>query len=104
VQYQRARQQQRRDQISQQVQQFESQMSAMRSQVSAFQRRQAAQADQVSSWGKTLTGLTPTTDPLNGATRDVWTGPNSGYWIDGLGNVANSNLSPGAGWRPLQPQ
>lgn len=104
LQYQRARQQQRLQQLSQQVQAFESQMSAMRNQVSAFQRRQSAQADQVSSWGKTLTGLTPTTDPLNGATRDVWTGPNSGYWIDGQGNVANSNLSPGAGWRPLQAQ
>lgn len=104
VQYQRARQQQRMQQLSQQVQAFENQMSAMRSQVSAFQRRQSAQADQASSWGKTLTGLTPTTDPLNGATRDVWTGPNSGYWIDGQGNVANSSLSPGAGWHPLQPQ
>lgn len=104
LQYQRARQQQRMQQLSQQIQAFESQMSAMRSQVSAFQRRQSAQADQVTSWGKTLTGLTPTTDPLNGATRDVWTGPNSGYWIDGQGNVANSNLSPGAGWRPLQAQ
>ena len=104
LQYQRARQQQRIQQLSQQVQAFENQMSAMRSQVSAFQRRQSAQADQVTSWGKTLTGLTPTTDPLKGSTRDVWTGPHSGYWIDGQGNVINSNLSPGAGWRPLQAQ
>jgi hypothetical protein len=104
VQYQRARQQQRMAQLSQQVQAFESQMSAMRSQVSAFQRRQAAQAAQVTSWGNTLTGLTPTTDPLNGATRNVWTGPNSGYWMDGLGNVVNANASPGAGWRSLQVQ
>jgi hypothetical protein len=101
LEYQRARQQQRRTQLAQQVQAFENQMSSMRNQVSAFQRRQAAQA---ASWGNMLTGITPTTDPLNGATRDVWTGPKSGYWINGLGEVSNSNDSPGAGWRPLQPQ
>jgi hypothetical protein len=50
-----------------------------------------------SSWGNTLTGITPTVDPLNGTTRNVWTGPNSGYWINGLGEVVNSNISPGAG-------
>jgi hypothetical protein len=104
VQYQRARQQQRTMVLSQQVQQFEAQMRSMRSQVNAFERRQGAQAAQVTSWGNTLTGITPTTDPLNGTTRDVWTGPKSGYWMNGLGEVMNSNVSPGAGWHPLQAQ
>jgi hypothetical protein len=104
VQYQRARQQQRTMVLSQQVQQFEAQMSSRRDQVNAFGRRQGAQAAQVTSWGNTLTGITPTTDPLNGTTRDVWTGPKSGYWMNGLGEVMNSNVSPGAGWHPLQAQ
>jgi hypothetical protein len=104
LEYQRARQQQRRLALSQQVQAFEGQMSAMRNQVSAFQRRQSAQAAQVTSWGNILTGITPTIDPLNGTTRNVWTGPGSGYWINGQGDVVNSNVSPGAGWRNPQPQ
>jgi len=103
VQYQHARQQQRMVALSQQVQAFENQMSAMRGQISAFERRQAAQASQVSSWGNTLTGITATTDPLNGATRDVWTGPNSGYWMNGVGGgcerqrVARGGMAAAAG-------
>lgn len=104
LQYQRNRQQQRNLDLSQQVHEFEARMRNMRSQMEAFQRRQSAQAAQVSSWANTLTGITPTTDPLNGTTRDVWTGPKSGYWMNGLGEVMNSNVSPGAGWHPLQPQ
>jgi hypothetical protein len=104
LEYQRARQQQRRTELSQQVQEFETRMRGMRSQMDAFERRQSAQAAQVTSWGNTLTGITPTTDPLNGTTRDVWTGPKSGYWMNSSGQVMNSNISPGAGWRPLQPQ
>jgi hypothetical protein len=104
LEYQRARQLQRTMALSQQVQEFEAQMRTLRNQVNAFERRQGAQASQVNSWGNTLTGITPTTDPLNGTTRDVWTGPKSGYWMNGLGEVMNSNLSPGAGWHPLQPQ
>jgi hypothetical protein len=99
--YQRARQQQRMRELSQQVAQFEMKMQAMRNQVSSFERQQSRQADQVASWGKTLTGLTPTIDPL-GNPRDVWTGPKNGYWTNGTGQVVNSDISPGAGWQPMQ--
>jgi hypothetical protein len=103
-QYQMARQRQRMAELGQQVQQFEAKMQGMRNQVNAFERHQAAQAAQAESWGNTLTGLTPTVDPLSNETRLVWTGPNNGYWINGQGTVVNSNVSPGAGFHELQPQ
>ena len=103
-QYQVARQKQRMAELGQQVQQFEAKMQGMRDQVNAFERHQAAQAAQVESFTNTLTGLTPTVDPLNGSTRLVWTGPNNGYWINGQGTVVNSNLSPGPGFHQLNPQ
>jgi hypothetical protein len=100
--YQQARQQQRRRDLSQQVAQFEMKMQSMRNQVGAFERQQAKQAGQVESFGNTLTGLTPTIDPL-GNPRTVFTGSKNGYWIDANGRVVNSDLSPGAGWRELKP-
>lgn len=103
LQYQVARQRRRVQALGQQVQQFELRMQSMRSQVSAFEHQQNAQADQVASFGNVLTGITPTVDPLNGETRDVWTGPRSGYWKNGQGTVVNSDTSPGAGFHPLQP-
>lgn len=102
LQYQRARQQQRMNELGQQVQQFEERMHAMQNQVNDFERRQSAQAAQVQSFGNTLTGIQPTTDPL-GNERDVWIGPNSNYWTNSTGTVINSNLSPGAGWQQLKP-
>jgi hypothetical protein len=104
LQYQVERQRQRRAALTQQVRQFESSMQAMRNQVSAFERQQNAQARQVESFGNILTGITPTIDPLNGETKNVWTGPKSGYWINGQGTVVNSNLSPGAGFHQLTPE
>jgi hypothetical protein len=104
LQYQIARQRERRKQLAQQIVEFEGKMQAMRNQVGAFQRQQAAQARQVEGFTNILNGITPTIDPLSGETRNVWTGPKSGYWINGQGTVVNSNLSPGAGFRPLQPQ
>ncbi len=102
--YQVERQRQRRAALTQQVRQFEASMQAMRNQVSAFARQQNAQARQVESFTNILTGITPTIDPLSGETRNVWTGPKSGYWVNGQGTVVNSNLSPGAGFHPLTPQ
>jgi len=101
--YQRARQEQRRRAISQQVAQFEMKMQSMKNQVNAFERQQARQASQVTSFGNILTGITPTLDPL-GNPRDVWTGPKSGYWTNGTGQVINSDVSPGAGWQAMHPQ
>lgn len=103
IEYQKARQQARRREISQQVAQFEMKMHAMQDQVSRFERRQAGQASQVTAWGNVLTGITPTTDPF-GNPRDVWTGSKSGYWVNGTGRVVNSDTSPGPGWQPLTPK
>jgi len=99
--YQRERQEARRRALAQQVAQFEMRMLAMQGQVAAFERGQARQSGQAESWGNILTGLTPTTDPL-GNPRSVWTGSKDGYWIDGKGNVLNSNSSPGPGWQRLK--
>jgi hypothetical protein len=101
-QYQQLRQQGRLQQLQAQVQQFEAQMQAMQNQVNAFERRQAAQGAQVQSFTNALNGITPTTDPLTGEQRDVWTGPNANYWVNGQGVVVNSTNAPAAGWRQLQ--
>lgn len=100
--YQRARQQARLRQLSQQVAQFEMRMQAMQNQVSGYLRGQARQAAQVEAFGNILTGITPTIDPL-GNPHNVSTGPKNGYWINGRGDVVNSNTSPGPGWQQLQP-
>jgi len=102
LQYQRARQQGRMQALGQQVQQFQARMQGMRNQVSAFQRGQNAQAAQVNEWSNMLTGVTPTTDPLTGTSRTVWTGPRSSNWTNGRGDVRNSDLAPGGGWRQLR--
>jgi len=100
--YQRARQQQRLRELSQQVAQFELKMQSMRNQVSGFERQQAKQAAQVESVGNILTGVTKTVDPL-GNPRTVDTGPKGEYWTNGQGRVVNSDSSPGAGWTELKP-
>lgn len=101
MQYQRLRQQGRIQVIQQQVRQFEAQMHTMQDQVNAFERHQAAQADQVQGFTNAMIGVTPTTDPLTGEQRDVWTGTKSNYWANGLGQVLNSTDAPGAGWHQL---
>jgi hypothetical protein len=99
--YQQARQAQRRREISAQVAEFEMKMQAMRDQVHSFQQRQSQQAHQVEQFTNALNGITPTIDPL-GNPRDVWTGTKSRYWQNGMGQVINSDVSPGAGWREMQ--
>jgi hypothetical protein len=103
LQYQQARQQNRLQQLAQKVQQFESQMQAMRDQVNSFENKMSAQASQVQGFDNALVGVTPTVDPLTGESREVWTGSQSGYWADGMGNVVNSATAPaGGGWHQLQ--
>jgi hypothetical protein len=102
LEYQKLRQQGRIQAIQQQVRQFEAQMQAMQNQVNAFERHQAAQGDQVKEFDNALIGVTPTTDPLTGEQRDVWTGTKANYWVNGLGQVINSTDAPAAGWRQLQ--
>jgi hypothetical protein len=98
LQYQRARQQERWDDLGQQVRQFESKMQAMRNQVSSFERRQQAQADQVTSFTQALRGVTPTIDPFTGEAKEVWTGQSSNYWENGRGDVVNSVNAPQGNW------
>lgn len=102
MQYQQMRQQQRRTQINAQVQQFEAQMHAMQNQVNAFERHQAMQANQVEGFTNALVGLTPTTDPLTGENRLVWTGTKDNYWANGLGQVVNSTNAPSSAYHQLQ--
>jgi hypothetical protein len=102
LQYQRVRQQGRINELQNQVQQFTARMQAMQNQVNAFERRQNAEAAQVEGFTNALIGITPTTDPLTGENRQVWTGPKSNYWVNGLGQVVNSTSAPAAGWRQLQ--
>ena len=98
IQYQRARQQQRIQELAQQVRQFESQMQAMRNQVASFEKRQQAQADQVTGFTQALRGVTPTIDPFTGEAREVWTGQSSNYWENGRGDVVNSVNAPQGNW------
>ncbi len=65
--------------------------SSMSQQVSGFEAQQSAQAAQVHSWGNILTGITDATDPLTGQQLQVWTGPGSNYYINGLGQTYNGN-------------
>jgi hypothetical protein len=102
LEYQRVRQQGRMMQLQAQMQQFAAKMQAMQNQVNAFERRQNAQAAQVEGFTNVLNGVTPTTDPLTGENRQVWTGPKANYWVNGLGQVVNSTNAPAAGWRQLQ--
>lgn len=101
LQYQRARQQQRMQELAQQVRQFEGQMQTMRNQVASFERHQQAQADQVTGFTQALRGVTPTIDPFTGEAREVWTGQSSNYWQNGRGDVVNSVNAPQGNWRQM---
>lgn len=96
--YQRKRQQGRVIILQQQVQQFEAKMRAMQQQVNAFEAHQSAQAAQVESFTDVLNGVTPTTNPLTGESRKVWTGTQDNYWQNGQGQVVNSHDSPGSSY------
>lgn len=83
-------------QFMQQMQVYHQQReAAMNAQVAGFERRQAAQAAQVSGFCDTLTGLTNLRDPQTGTTFQVFSGPKSSYYTNGLGQTVNSNVSPG---------
>lgn len=104
LQYQRMRQQRRRDELGQQVQQFEARMHSMQNQVNAFERHQAAFQGQVDQFSNALNGLTPTTDPLTGENRMVWTGTKDNYWANGLGQVVNSHDKPSSSYYQILPK
>jgi hypothetical protein len=72
--------------------------AAMDSQVAGFESRMASQAQQVTDFGETLTGIQDATDPLTGEKLQVWTGPQSNYYRNGQGVVINSAVAPGPGF------
>ena len=73
--------------------------AAMNQQVAGYYAKQNAQAQQVSSWGQTLTGLEDIRDPNTGNKYEVFTGPKANQYINDAGTIVNSNLSPGPGYR-----
>jgi len=67
-----------------------------------YRQWSASMSKQGQSFSDALNGRTLTVDPSTGQQREVWTGTGSTRWVDGLGNVVSSNLSPGASFRALQ--
>jgi L-amino acid N-acyltransferase YncA len=64
-----------------------------------YEKWSSSMARQGQSFSDVLNGHTLTVDPSTGQQREVWTGTGSTRWIDGLGNVVSSNLSPGTSFR-----
>jgi hypothetical protein len=90
-------------QFMQQMQAYHQQReAAMNQQVAGFEARQQAQADQVTSFGNTLTGLTNLYDPQTGTQFQVFSGPNSKYYMNGAGVKINSNIDPGNGFYQVE--
>ncbi len=76
--------------------------SSMSQQAAGFERQQNASQAQSSKWGETLTGLQDAHDPQTGQNFQVWTGPNSNYYINGLGDKRNANSLPAPGYHQLE--
>jgi BMFP domain-containing protein YqiC len=76
--------------------------AAMNQQVAQFEARQQAQANQVSSWGNILTGVTNLYDPVTGTKFQVFSGPKANYYMNGAGVKINSNIDPGNGFHQVQ--
>jgi hypothetical protein len=90
-------------QFMQEMQQFHQQFTqSMNQQVAGYYADQNAEARQVSSWCDTINGVTNVTDPKTGNQFQVWTGPKSNYYINGLGVKINSNISPGPDFHQLE--
>lgn len=74
------------------MQRFQSSMSA---QVNGFEARQHMQAAQFNEFDQALVGIQDATDPLTGEQLQVFTGPHSHNYRNGLGQEINSDISPG---------
>lgn len=91
-------------QFMQQMQAFHQQrQAAMNQQVAHYEAQQQGQAQQVSRWGETLTGLTTVSDSATGTQFQVFDGPKANFYTNGNGVTINSNISPGPGFRQLTP-
>ena len=104
MEYQRERQQYRMQVLGQEQQQFMAQMQSMKNQANAFEQHMAQERGQFEKMDDVINGVTPTTDPVTGETRKVWTGTQDNYWVNGLGQVVNShsNPAPDQNWHQLQ--
>jgi hypothetical protein len=69
-----------------------------------FQRQEAQSQQQVDAFSRALRGVTLTSDPVDHAQREVWTGPNANYFINPAGTVVNAAASPGSDFHKLNPQ
>jgi len=74
----------------------------MQQQQARFERWSSSMARQGQTFSDILNGQTLTRDPATGQQREVWTGTGSTRWVDGLGNVVSSNMSPGTSFHALQ--
>jgi len=74
---------------------------AMNQQVAGFEKRMQQQADQVTSFGNILTGVTNLVDPVTGMQFQDFTGPKSNYYTNGAGVRINSNIDPGNGFHQM---
>jgi len=91
-------------QFMQQMQAYHQQRTAaMNQQVASFEARQKAQAQQVSSFAETLSGLQTVADPMTGNQFQVFTGPKANYYVNGNGVKINSDVSPGPEFHQLTP-
>jgi hypothetical protein len=89
-------------QFMQQMRQYDQARSAaMNQQVAGYLAHQQAQAQQVSNFGDILTGLVNVSDPKTGSQFQVFSGPKSNYYVNGLGVKVNSNISPGPDFHQL---
>jgi hypothetical protein len=68
-----------------------------------FQHQEAQFLQQVDSMSRALRGVTLTSDPVDHQQREVWTGPNSNYFINPTGTVVNATSSPGSEFHQLTP-
>ncbi len=75
--------------------------AAMNQQVAGFEKRMQQQADQVTSFGNILTGVTNLVDPVTGTHFQDFTGPKANYYGNGAGVRINSNINPGNGFYQL---
>ena len=64
-----------------------------------FERWSSQMTRQVANFTDILNGQTLILDPQTGQKREVWTGTGSTRWINGMGDVVSSNLSPGSSYR-----
>jgi hypothetical protein len=88
--------------MQQMAQYHQQRTAAMNQQVSQFEARQQAQANQVTSFGNILTGVTNLYDPQTGTQFQVFSGPKSNYYMNGMGVKINSNVNPGNGFYQVE--